>query len=178
MEMINNDVKKDIEVLGADPNTTSGLLKELGFENASKGISDELKIREDLKVLKQRITMACEKFRVVKQEHIDRMNEVLMKRSLQEDRDNYIRSYERLRFIDVKNYDKVPPPAILNRIKEVKAENIFDRFEICDIEKVNESTRKPDPIVFGRIEHCPYYFFIGQWDNDIQISDILKDNEG
>jgi len=36
----------------------------------------------------------------------------------------------------------------------------------------------PDPILLGRITGCENRYFIAQWDDDVKIEDILKENEG
>jgi hypothetical protein len=36
----------------------------------------------------------------------------------------------------------------------------------------------PDPVVFGIIIGCRNKYFIAQWDNEVSIEQILKEDEG
>ena len=72
-------------------------------------------------------------------------------------------------------YPSAPPQAVLDKVEEAQKVGCFDAFEVCKVESVREYK---DPIVFGRITGCPDRFFIAQWDNDVKIEDILKENEG
>lgn len=141
-------------------------LEKLGLKSASKKV-------KDLRELKSKMTIAYEHFRYVKQEKIDAFNEELRKKSLK-DNSQYI-SYDVLNFIPLETYQEVPPVDVLDKIEEAIKLGCFDTFEIAKIESVKEVK---DPIVFGRITGCPDRFFVGQWDDDVKIEDILKENEG
>lgn len=80
------------------------------------------------------------------------------------------RKYDKLRFTALAEYDKVPPEACLAQLEVAVQRNCFDSFEVADIETIVE---RPDPIIFGRIKGSEDRFFITQWDNDVDINDIL-----
>jgi len=80
-----------------------------------------------------------------------------------------------LQFTAIQAYEKVPPDFVLEAMEKAMDLNCFDRFEVASIQSVKEI---PDPIVFGVIDGCTDKFFISQWDNDVKIEDILKENEG
>lgn len=79
-------------------------------------------------------------------------------------------TYDTLRFTALKDYDKVPPEACLAQLEVAVKRECFDEFEVADVETVME---RPDPIIFGRIKGSSDRFFVTQWDNDIDINDIL-----
>jgi hypothetical protein len=60
-------------------------------------------------------------------------------------------------------------------LRKAKGLECFDRFEVAKVETIEV---RPDPIIFGLINDCVDKFFITQWDDDVKIEDILKQNEG
>jgi len=126
-----------------------------------------------LKEQSRKLTLAYEHFRFVRQEKIDEFNEKLKKESLTEDKNAYY--YKTLNFIPLESYEEVPPSHIVDKIEEAQKMGCFDTFEIAKIKDVKEVK---DPIVFGRVNNCTDRFFIAQWDDDVRIEDILKENEG
>ena len=146
-------------------------LEKLGFKKAA----DSIKQKQELK---RKMVIAYEHFRYVRQEKIDNYCKKLkagtLKEQGQQGRD-LVQTYDTLVFIKPQDYDTVPPQDVLNKIEEAQKLECFDELEICKVESVKEYQ---DPIVFGRINGCPDRFFITQWDNDVKIEDILKDNEG
>ncbi len=135
-----------------------------------KSASDKVKkIRE----MKRKMTIAYEHYRFVKQDKIDAFNKKLEAES-KKDYSNYY-TVKTLLFTPLENYSEVPPEAVLDKIEEAIERNCFDTFEVAQVKEV---TVQKDPIVFGRINDCPDRFFVAQWDDDVSIEDILKENEG
>ena len=130
------------------------------------------KVRE-LREVRRKMAIAYENFRYVKQEKIDEFNKELRKDT--EKQDDYNITYDVLGFTKLEEYTEVPPESVLDRIEEAIKLACFDYFEIGKIESRKETK---DPIIFGRITNCNDRFFVGQWDNDVTIEQILNDNEG
>lgn len=84
-------------------------------------------------------------------------------------------TYDTLSFCSIGDYSQVPPQEVLDKVREAKNRRCFDSFEVAKVETVEV---RPDPIIFGRIEGCSDRFFVAQWENDVKIEDILKENEG
>ena len=146
-------------------------LDKLGFKKASQ----ELKDKQELQ---RKMTLAYEHFRYVRQDKIDIYNERLKKQTLKKQGKKGVdlyHDYDKLTFTPIAEYGTIPPQEVLDRVEQAQKIGCFDTFEVCKIEGVHEYK---DPIIFGRITDCPDRFFIGQWDNDIKIEDILDNNEG
>lgn len=146
-------------------------LRELGFEQAADQMSAD-------KEMARKLRIAFEHFRIVKPEHIDRFNAELKANTRQGDGKNQwgeIYTYDRLKLTPIKDYKKVPPKDVLDKLREAKALNCFDTFEVATIESVRVI---PDPIIFGTINGCPDKYYVAQWDNDVKIEQILKEDEG
>ena len=141
-------------------------LEKLGLKTASKKI-------KDLKELRRKMSIAYEHFRFVTPDKINVFNDKLRKET--EKQDNYYIQYDTLSFIPLVEYEEVPPSEVLDKIEQAQEIGCFDTFEIAKISAIKE---RKDPIVFGCINGCPDKFFIGQWDDDVRIEDILKENEG
>lgn len=141
-------------------------LENLGLTEASKKIKS---IRE----FKAKTLIAYEHFRYVKPEKIIEFNKKLMEETHQEFKGGY--GYKTLVFIPLEKYTEVPPENVLTAIESAIEKKCFDYFEVAKIESV---VVIPDPIVFGVIKNCPDKFFIAQWDDDVSIEQILKENEG
>ena len=141
-------------------------LQKLGLKTASDNV-------KELRDLNRKMVIAYEHFRYVKQDRIDAFNEKLKKESMIENPNQY--QYKCLKFIPLAEYTEVPPDVVLDKIEEAQQLGCFDTFEIAKIEDI---VQVKDPIVFGRINKCPDRFFVGQWDDDIKIEDLLKENEG
>ena len=141
-------------------------LEKTGFKTASNRI-------KEFKNLKRKMTIAYERFRYVKPEKITAFNERLKKETQKEDKNAHY--YNQLIFISIDQYEEAPPISVLEKIEEAQEIGCFDTFKIA---KINSIKQVKDPIVFGIINGCPDKFFITQWDSDIAIEDILKENEG
>ena len=141
-------------------------LEKLGLKTASSKV-------KEMREMKRKMTIAYEHYRFVKQEKIDAFNKKLEEETRKENKNQY--SYKCLTFISLETYIEVPPEFVLDKIEEAIERGCFDTFEIA---KIQDMVVQKDPIVFGRINGCPDRFFIGQWDDDVSIEDILKENEG
>lgn len=145
--------------------TTAERLEALGFT----GLSNKLTIA---KQRKRKLALAYELYRFVRQEHVDRFNAELKKKTQKKGSNGWGSDYQTLAFTPIDRYDKCPPESVLASLETAQGHKIFDAFEVAHIVNVK------DPIIFGRITGCPDRFFIDQWDNDVTIKDLLRDNEG
>lgn len=134
-------------------------LERLGFKTASTKV-------KELSAKKRKMAIAYEHYRFVRPEKIEAFNRKLMAKRKKDG------SYDMLSFTPVENYSEVPPAPVLEAMEVAVDRKCFDKFEVAHIINVK------DPILFGRITGCPDRFFIGQWDDDVKIEDILKPNEG
>ncbi len=139
-------------------------LEKLGF----KRVAQELKFMGERK---RKLAVAYENYRYVRQERIDAFNAKLKKETLT-GKEPYSGAWKALEFTTIESYPKVPPDEILALLETAQERKCFDAFEIASIREVK------DPILFGRIQNCPDRFFIGQWDTDVKIEDILMPSEG
>lgn len=135
-------------------------LEKLGMNAAAS------KVRE-LTARKRKMAVAYEHYRFVRPEKIHAFNDKLLAST----RDKY-GNYKQLSFTAVQDYREVPPAEVLEKLEQAIERKCFDKFEIAHIIDVR------DPILFGCIDKCTDRFFIGQWDDDVKIEDILKPNEG
>ncbi len=134
-------------------------LEKLGFKAAGAKV-------KELSVKQRKMAIAYEHYRFVRPEKIDAFNAKLMNQSRKGG------DYKTLAFTPVESYPEVPPADVLDKMEIAMERKCFDQFEVAHIVNVK------DPILFGRIKGCPDRFFIGQWDDDVKIEDILKPNEG
>jgi len=141
-------------------------LRELGLTAAA----DEIKAKRELA---RKLRIAFEFFRVVTQEQISRFQTELMKRTRKGD--EFIYTYDKLKFTLLHQYGSVPPAPVLEALRAAQAHECFDFYEVAEIESVKVI---PDPILFGRINGSLNRFYIAQWDNDVKIEDILREDEG
>lgn len=139
-------------------------LEKLGFKRAA----------EDLKMFaerKRKLALAYEHYRYVRQEKIDAFNEKLKAETIT-GKEPYTAKWKTLDFVSIGGYGSVPPDEVLTKLETAQERKCFDTFEVAYIRDVK------DPILFGRITGCRDRFFIGQWDTDVKIEDILLPNEG
>ena len=139
-------------------------LEKLGLLTASKRIVE-------LRERKRKLALAYEHYRFVRPEKIYAFNKRLYEKTY--DRKKY--TFQQLTFTPLSSYSETPPESILDALESAINRNCFDSFEVAHI--VTQQ-KIPDPILFGRIKACPDRFFIGQWDDDVKIEDILNANEG
>lgn len=145
---------------------TEEKLEKLGFTMASNKI-------KEVKELKRKMLVAYEHFRYVKPEKFQAFNIKLKAETMQETANE--RRYKTLAFIPIEKYQEIPPDAVLEALEKAQELNCFDYFEVAKIEARVEIK---DPIIFGCIKGCPDKFYVAQWDDDVKIQDILKENEG
>lgn len=140
--------------------STIEYLKRLGMKAAAAKV-------ERLKILKRKMAIAYEHYRFLRPEKINAFNEKLRKQTFK----NY--TYQQLTMTALQDYAEVPPPEVLKELETALERKCFDAFEVAHIVEVKE-----DPLLLGVITGCKDKFFIGQWDMDVKIEDILRENEG
>lgn len=156
----------DNKAIAHVPAPSEDELKELGFGKAAANVNAA-------KVLARKLRIAFEHFRIVKPENVGKFNEELRKKTQQ--RNGYNVTYDRLAFTPISQYGKAPPKDVLDEVRKAKSLGCFDDFEVATIESVRVV---PDPIIFGVINGSANKYFVAQWDNDVKIEDILKEDEG
>lgn len=164
--------KVTVDTKDQDVKVSKDRLAELGFAAASENM-------EARKALHRKLVIAYEHFRFLTPEKIDAFNADIKKRTLKQHRSagGWIdrETYDQLLFTDISKYPEVPPADVLDKLADAKDLNCFDRFEIAQIKNVEI---KKDPLLLGVVQGCADRFFIAQWDDDVKIEDILKENEG
>lgn len=85
---------------------------------------------------------------------------------------------DQLVIVDMGAYPGLPPADVLLKVKEARAMEIFDRFEVAEIQPVATQVKLPDPIVFGLVDGCTDRFFVAEWGTDVSINDLLQKHEG
>lgn len=147
-------------------NTVEEKLAKVGMRTAVAQLQEK-------KATAKKMLIAYEHYRFVRQENIDAFNRKLKEESYKETRDAY--QYKFLNFISLESYTEIPPLHVLESIEQAMEKGCFDTFEVA---KIQDVVQVKDPIVFGRIKGCPDRFFIDQWDDDVRITDLLKEGEG
>ena len=132
-------------------------LERLGFKAAVKTLSQM-----------ERMRVAYEEYMFVTPATVAKFNEKLKKETLEEDKRAY--HFKQLVFEEIALTSKIPPPSILDKLEKVQKTGIFDKFVVGSIKWIEQIK---DPILFGRIEGCEDYFYIGQWDEDVKIEDLV-----
>lgn len=144
-----------------DTNTiTQERLERLGLKTVAKNLNA-------LKARAKKMMLAYEHYRYLTPEKIQKFQDKLRLNAT----DRY--SYQQLNFTPLEDYVKIPPEDVLLKLEEALEHKCFDRYEVAHIVEV-----KKDPLLLGIVDGCRDKFFIGQWDNDVRITDLLKDNEG
>ncbi len=129
-------------------------LGKLGFNKLSQTIEHHVDF-------KAKLIFAYNHYGYINQAKIDDFN-----KKLQDNKDSS-NSYLQLKFINIKEYENVPPEEVLTALGKAKKDNCFDYFEIAVIEKIK------DPILFGRITNNPDRFYIAAWDDDVSLEFLL-----
>lgn len=145
-------------------NKKAEFLHGLGFKAAAAGL-------EKKALRAKKLMLAYEHYRFVRQEHIAAFNAKLMKAGKNMDNINLM-EYQRLEFVPTEYYQNVPPADVLEALGVAQKRECFDSFEVAYIKNIK------DPLLFGRIDQCADRFFIAEWDSDVSIKDLLKENEG
>lgn len=164
-------------------------LKDLGLDKAAQTLDKKL-------TLKKKLAIAYEHFRFVEPHIFDRFQEQLKTKTLRVHEPcpqcnnqtvkkmtcNYCQrtgarymTHDKLAFCKLAEYPECPPMDCLMDLKKAKELECFDSFEVAKVETVDV---RPDPIIFGLIDGCVDKFYVTQWDDDVKIEDILKENEG
>lgn len=131
-------------------------LEKLGMTAAAKSFREKA-------LMGRKMMIAYEHFRFVKLEKIAEFTAKLQKES------KYLKT---LSFTPLELYGEIPPNHVLESLESAQGKKCFDSFEVAHVVDVK------DLILFGVIQGCPDKFFIDQWDDDVKIEDILKENEG
>ena len=132
-------------------------LKKLGLTSAAQNVDAAAKMK-----------FAYKNYLFITSEKIIAFNAKLRKDS--SEINGFVETYKSLIFIPLEKYIEVPPSFVLDALEKARNDNCFDTFEIAKIDWIREVK---DPIVFGRIKSCDDRFFISQWDDDVNIEDIL-----
>ncbi len=140
-------------------------LLKLGFKTAAT----ELAVLIDTK---RKLALAYEHYRFVTPEKVAAFNVALMQKTGKNMKSISNMEYQRLDFTPIAQYRTVPPDSVLASLETAQKRKCFDSFEIAYIKNVK------DPLLFGRVDGTPNRFFIDQWDDDVKIEDLLKENEG
>ena len=146
--------------------SASERLEKLGFADAAA----RLKV---LTERKRKLAIAYEHYRFVREEKITAFNRELERKEPPTSKNGY--QYKQLSFTPVSQYTEVPPEHVLASLEVAMERKCFDRYAVAHIVT---KVKTPDPILFGMVDGCSDCFFIDQWDEDVKIEDILKDNEG
>jgi hypothetical protein len=150
------------------PAPTEAELRELGLTEAANKMKHQRELARKLRT-------AFEHFRVVTPEQLSRFqNELLGKRTWGSPYSGGY-TYQALKFTALESYPNVPPSEVLEGIRAAKELKCFDRFEVLTLETVEVI---PDPVVFGIIDGCDNKYFVAQWDDDVKIEQILREDEG
>ena len=96
-------------------------------------------------------------------------------RTINENSSNKTTAYLQIKAEALKDYDGTPPEEALDDILKAQDSNLFDDFIVLSVVEETKTYQKPkpDPIVLGVIDGFSHSFFITQWDNDINILDLV-----
>ncbi len=153
-----------MEITVAQQTGRTERLEKLGFTKAAKDLSGLL-------VKKRKLAIAYEHYRFVTPENVSAFNQKLKKAGKNMDDINR-QEYQMLAFTPIGDYETVPPDHVLTNLETAQGRGCFDAFEIGYIKNIK------DPLLFGRVTGTPNRFFIDQWDDDVKIDDLLRENEG
>ena len=140
-------------------------LARLGFKSAATKVKTAVET-------KRKLAIAYEHYRYVSAEKMAAFQQKLREESYKRSAISGRSRWKELAFTPLHAYTETPPAHVLDSLEAANAHKCFDKFAIAHIVNVE------DPILFGYIDGCTDHFFIDQWDDDVKIQDILKDNEG
>lgn len=143
-------------------------LNRLGMKSVAGDI-------EKKRMMKRKLAVASEFYRIVRPEKIAIFQKKLEDESIgetTEDNTPTLLETKTLVFTKLEDYGTLPPPHVLDSLETAQERKCFDRFEVAHIVKV------ADPILFGRVDGCNDRFFVDQWDDDVSIDDLIAKNEG
>ena len=91
---------------------------------------------------------------------------------------------ETLKITPLKNFARIIPANVVKKVKKTVDKKLFDEYVIfhLDNKSVKETQkekieREKDPIIFGKINETDKYYFIGDWEDeldDLRLGDIVK----
>ncbi len=152
------------------PDQTVAQLMRLGFVAAAEYLGST-------SALMAKLAVAYRHYRFVIPSHIETFNQRLAEASRTTTGGAWGGgSYEHLTFTALANYPSVPPPEVLEALEAAMGHACFDAFEIAQI--IEQSVPKPDPILFGCVTGCEDRFYVAQWQDDVNIEDLLEADEG
>lgn len=140
-------------------------LAELGLTRASADLATLL-------TRKRKLAVAYEHYRYVTPENVAAFNKRLLEKTGKNMQSVQNMEYQVLDFTPIADYPTVPPDDVLTQLEVAHGRECFDAFEIAHIRNVK------DPILFGRVDGTPNRFYVAQWETDISIDDLIKENEG
>ena len=92
---------------------------------------------------------------------------------------------ETLKITPLKNFVRIIPPDIVKKVKACVNKKLFDEYVIfhLDNKAIKETEkekikREKDPIIFGKISETDKYYFIGDWEDELdnlRLTDIVKE---
>jgi len=92
---------------------------------------------------------------------------------------------ETLKITPLKNFARIIPASVVKKVKKTIDKRLFDSYVIfhLDNKSVKETQkekieREKDPIIFGKINESDNYYFIGDWEDeldDLRLGDIVKE---
>ena len=127
-------------------------------------------VKQFLVISKESAILACGLNKFITQEHVDKFRYKLRGTSL--------------KITPLKNFARPLPKRVADKVKKCMEKKLFDRYEIFHLDdKAVKPTEKEriererDPIIFGRIEYSERYYFIADWEDeldDLKLEDIIK----
>lgn len=166
------------------------LLEKLGFKRAATIVTQH---REAAPTeLRNKLRIAFEHFRVVTPEQAGRFADELKKKTHRSktispatryNGRTVAESWMKPVYTTIDRYPLVPPIDVLEALQKAMELKCFDEFEVLTIgvETRHVVTQRPapvDPVLFGRITGSDNRYYIAQWDDDVAIEDILREDEG
>lgn len=94
---------------------------------------------------------------------------------------------EKLKFTPLKNFARVIPPKAAKRLEKAMVNKLFDDYVVVHLDNKKVSAvketdkervkREKDPICFGKIQYSDRYYFVADWEDeldDLRLEDIIK----
>lgn len=69
--------------------------------------------------------------------------------------------------VPVEEYKGVPPENVLDTFADHRGRELFDFYTVAEVEGIR------DPLLLGRLDGSELRYFIAQWDEDVNIDDII-----
>lgn len=71
----------------------------------------------------------------------------------------------------VERYNKVPPSFVYEKLKKARVLNLFDHYVVAELGTLD--FKEKDPLILGRLKNDSDRFFICQYDDDIQLDNLI-----